>query len=143
MTSVAQPHPPVSLVGLLLTIFSNLPPLHPSTQALPPLPPPRMLVSGEFPVFAFPMASCCICMLMASHGSLSTACSSRPLLSTPLKKQGSQAVHVNCPMNEGCTGECEENENSYRPFNSCIPQIFIENLLSAGALQGKLGETMS
>lgn len=38
-------------------------------------------------------------------------CSSRPLLSLLLLEPGSQAIHMNCPMNEGCTGECEEKEN--------------------------------
>lgn len=46
-------------------------------------------------------------------------------------------------MNEGCTGECEEKENSYRPFHSCILHIFIENLLSAGGSQEKLGAIVS
>lgn len=66
-----------------------------------------------------------------------------PLFCMCLLEPGSQAIQVNYPMNEGCTGECEEKENSCHPFHSCILQIFIEYLLSAGALQERLGKMVS
>ena len=65
-----------------------------------------------------------------------------PFLYMYLMEPGSQAIQVNCPMNEGCTGECEE-KNSGCPFHSYILQIFIEYLLSAGAWQERLGKMVS
>ena len=55
----------------------------------------------------------------------------------------SQAIQVSGPMNEGCTGECEEEESPDGPFHSCILQIFIEYLLSARAWQKRQGATVN
>lgn len=134
--------PSNSAVALLLTTSQNF--LHPSALAHPPLlADPLYVVSWVSPL-AFWVASFIVVMLMVLRWVFkSPPAASEALLYLSLLEPGIWAIQVNCPMNEGCTGECEEKENSCCPFHSCILQIFIEYLLSAGVLQEKLGTMVS
>lgn len=61
------------------------------------------------------------------------------LLSRCPQELHSQAIQVSCPMNEGCMGECEEEESPDGPFHSCILQIFIEYLIQCQGVAKEAG----